>query len=198
MGGWLKLFYDTDWTLNPSIFDYKLTICNPNYYTPHPATGWEFPDPSTFCLPPTPRVHWQYLASMNGRQFVASDIVYHYDRQYGIGDGFTTRDPNLSLPAAGAPNLIPCTSPDNFTVVFGYSMPTRANPAKHQRLRLHQRYRSAGSGPAKRQLQQLAAGGWNRTFHPDRFVSGGSATMVRIPVTGVTTSANGHQTALRR
>ena len=42
MGGWLELFYDTDWTLNPTIFDYKLTILNPNYYTPHMATGWEF------------------------------------------------------------------------------------------------------------------------------------------------------------
>ena len=182
MGGWLELFYDTDWTLNPSIFDYKLTILNPNYYTPHLATGWEFSDPSTFVVHLRHDVYWQNLAPMNGRQFVASDIVYHYDRQYGIGDGFTTRDPNLSLPAAGAPNLISCTSPDNFTVVFGYSMPNQA-----QILQSIEGLGCTNDIEAPEVVQQNGnCNNWRQAvgtgpFILTDFVSGGSATMVRNP-----------------
>jgi hypothetical protein len=43
MGGWLELFYNPDWTLDPAIFDYKMTVINPDYWKPYLATGWEFP-----------------------------------------------------------------------------------------------------------------------------------------------------------
>jgi peptide/nickel transport system substrate-binding protein len=182
MGGWLELFYDTDWTLSPAVFDYKLTILNPAYYTPHLATGWEFSDPSTFVVHLRHDVYWQNIAPMNGRQFVAADIVYHYDRQYGIGDGFTTRDPNLSLPAAGAPNLISCTNPDNFTVFFGYSMP---NPA--QILQSIEGLGCTNDIEAPEIVQQNGnTNNWHQAigtgpFILTDFVSGGSATMVRNP-----------------
>ncbi len=182
MGGWLEMFYDTDWTLSPAVFDYKLTILNPAYYTPHLATTWEFSDPSTFVVHLRHDVYWQNIAPMNGRQFVAADIVYHYDRQYGIGDGFTTRDPNLSLPAAGAPNLISCTNPDNFTVVFGYSMP---NPA--QILQSIEGLGCTNDIEAPEVVQQNGnTNNWHQAigtgpFILTDFVSGGSATMVRNP-----------------
>jgi peptide/nickel transport system substrate-binding protein len=182
MGGWLELFYDTDWTLSPAVFDYKLTILNPAYYTPHLATGWEFSDPSTFVVHLRHDVYWQNIAPMNGRQFVAADIVYHYDRQYGIGDGFTTRDPNLSLPAAGAPNLISCTNPDNFTVVFGYSMPNAA-----QILQSIEGLGCTNDIEAPEIVQQNGnCNNWHQAvgtgpFILTDFVSGGSATMVRNP-----------------
>ena len=105
MGGWMEMFYNTDWTLNPSIFDYKLTVIDPDYYKPLMATGWEFSSPTTFVVHLRQDIYWQNIAPMNGRQFVASDVVFHYDRQYGLGDGYNTPDPNISLPAAGAPAL---------------------------------------------------------------------------------------------
>jgi len=182
MGGWLEMFYDTDWTLNPSIFDYKLTILDPNYYRPHMATSWEFSSPTTFVVNLRHDVYWQNIAPMNGRQFVASDVVFHYDRQYGLGDGFTTRDPNLSLPAAGAPNLISCTNPDNFTVVFTYSL---ANPAQ-----ILQSIEGLGCTNDIEPPEVVQANGncnnWHQAvgtgpFILTDFVSGASATMVKNP-----------------
>jgi peptide/nickel transport system substrate-binding protein len=83
-GGWLEMFYNPDWTLNPSIFDYKLTVLNPDYWKPFLATSWEFSSPTTFVVNLRHDVYWQNIAPMNGRQFVASDIVFHYDRLYGL------------------------------------------------------------------------------------------------------------------
>jgi peptide/nickel transport system substrate-binding protein len=127
MGGWLEMFYNIDWTLNPVIFDYKLTIINPDYYTPHLATSWEFKDPSTFVVHLRQNIYWQNIAPMNGRQFVASDVAFHYARQYGLGYGYSTRDPYLSAPSTSAPNLTSVTATDKYTVVFTFSMP---NPAQ--------------------------------------------------------------------
>ena len=182
MGGWLELFYNPDWTLDPAIFDYKMTVINPDYWKPYLATGWEFSDPSTLVLHLRHDVYWQNLAPMNGRQFLASDVVFHFDRQYGLGDGYTTRDPNLSLPAAGAPNLISCTNPDNFTVVMGYSIP---NPA--QILQSLEGFTCQLDIESPEVVQQNGnTNNWHQAvgtgpFILTDFVSGGSATMVRNP-----------------
>ena len=182
MGGWLELFYNPNWTLDPAIFDYKLTVLNPDYWKPFLATGWEFSDPSTLVLHLRHDVYWQNLAPMNGRQFLASDVVFHFDRQYGLGDGYTTRDPNLSLPAAGVPNLISCTNPDNFTVVMGYSLP---NPA--QILQSLEGFTCQLDIEPPEVVQQNGnTNNWHQAvgtgpFILTDFVSGGSATMVRNP-----------------
>jgi len=81
----------------------------------------------------------------------------------------------------GAPNLISCTNPDNFTVVFGYSMPNPAQILQSiEGLGCNQRYRGAGrsfseNGNCNNWHQAIGTG----PFILTDFVSGGSATMVR-------------------
>jgi len=180
MGGWMELFYNIDWTLSPTIFDYKLTIINPDYYTPHLATSWEFSNPTTFVVHLRHDIYWQNIAPMNGRQFVASDVVFHYDRQYGLGMGYTTRDPNLSPIVASAPNLISMAAPDNFTVVMTYSLP---NPA--QILQSIEGLGCTNDLEAPEVVQQNGnCNNWHNAvgtgpFILTDFVSGASSTMVK-------------------
>ena len=182
MGAWLEMFYTPDWTLDPAIFDYKLTVLNPDYWKPLLGTSWEFSNPTTFVVHLRHDIYWQNISPMNGRQFVASDIVFHYDRLYGLGDGYTTRDPNVSLPAAGAPNLISCTNPDNWTVVMGYSLP---NPA--QILQSIEGYTCQSDIEPPEVVQQNGnTNNWHQAIGTGPliltdFVSGASATMVRNP-----------------
>ncbi len=154
MGAWLEMFYNPDWTLNPAIFDYKLTVLDPDYWQPFLATSWSFSSPTTLVVNLRHDIYWQNISPMNGRQFVASDVVFHYDRLYGLGDGYTTRDPNLSLPAAGAPNLVSVTNPDNFTVIMTYSLPNPAQILQSiEGFTCQMRYRTAGNRPAKWKYQ---------------------------------------------
>ena len=56
-------------------------------------------------------------------QFVASDVVAHYDRMLGQGDGFTTLDPYYN----GNANWLALTSvvaTGNFTVTFKWKQGT--------------------------------------------------------------------------
>ena len=47
-------------------------------------------------------IPWQDIPPANGREFVAEDIVFHFDRAYGIGSGYTSPSParadHVSLP----------------------------------------------------------------------------------------------------
>lgn len=182
MGAWLEMFYNPDWTLNPAIFDYKLTVLDPDYWQPFLATSWSFSSPTTFVVNLRHDIYWQNISPMNGRQFVASDVVFHYDRLYGLGDGYTTRDPNLSLPAAGAPNLVSVTNPDNFTVIMTYSLP---NPA--QILQSIEGFTCQSDIEPPEIVQQNGnTNNWHQAigtgpFILTDFVSGASVTMVRNP-----------------
>jgi peptide/nickel transport system substrate-binding protein len=182
MGGWMEMFYDTDWTLNPSIFDFKLTIINPDYYTPHMATGWEFSAPDTLVVHLRQDVYWQNIAPMSGRQFVASDVAFHYARQYGLGYGYTTRDPYLSAPSASAPNLIAVTATDKFTVTFKFSLPNQV-----QILNSLEGLGCTNCIEPPEVIQQYGnANDWHHAigtgpFILSDFVSGASATMVSNP-----------------
>ena len=62
-------------------------------------------------------IYWQDIPPVNGREFTADDVAYHYHRVYGLGSGFTK-------PAAGHvvdvtfKNLISVTATDKYTVMF--------------------------------------------------------------------------------
>jgi len=126
MGAWLEILNKHDWTLNPAVFDYKLTILNNDYVLPNLPASWEFSDPSTFVIHLRHGIYWQNIAPMNGREFVASDVAFHYDRESGLGYGYTTRNPNRGAPSTGTPQLVSVTATDKYTVTFAYSLP---NPA---------------------------------------------------------------------
>jgi len=48
-------------------------------------------------------IHWQNISPVNGRDFTADDVVFHYQRMDGLGSGMTP-SPN----EAGSPVLTQC------------------------------------------------------------------------------------------
>jgi len=47
--------------------------------------SWEEPDPRTFILHLKKGIHWQNLPPVNGREFVADDVVYSWERLATVG-----------------------------------------------------------------------------------------------------------------
>jgi len=111
-----------DWTLSPSIFDFTNSYAPPDYCTGFLASSWEFTDSTTYVLHIRQGIHYQNIPPANGRQMTAADIVYHYDRLFGLGDGFTKVDPNYAT-VTQFQSLISITATDNWTVVFKWKTP---------------------------------------------------------------------------
>jgi len=114
--GWMERLFTNKWTVNPTEFGY-LSLYRPDQYVGGQlAESWEFTDPYTFVVHLRQNVYWQNIPPANGRQFVASDVVYSYDRLFGLG-GF----PNVPYNAMYswyAQNLTSVTALDNYTVAF--------------------------------------------------------------------------------
>ena len=83
---------------------------------PHLAESFEMPDPLSLIFKIRKGIHWHDKAPMNGRELVAEDIVFNYNRMAGLGSGFTEPSPGsagfTSLPTESI------TAPDKYTVVF--------------------------------------------------------------------------------
>jgi len=114
---YMETLHGDDWTLNPSVFNYQISFRPSNYVVGCLASDWEFSDPNTYVIHIRQGIHWQNIAPANGREFIADDIVYHFDRLYGLGDGFTKVD-TFHASDAEVGNLLSITAPDKYTVNF--------------------------------------------------------------------------------
>ena len=123
MSAWLERTVADDWTLNPDVWNYQIAFRPSQYVLGFLAESWEMPNASTYILHLNQDIYWQNIPPANGRQFVASDVVFHYDRLLGIGDGFTV--PNAVINITAYQQLASVTATDNFTVVFTWKI---ANP----------------------------------------------------------------------
>ena len=81
-------------------------------------TGYTMPNPYTVICSLRQNVYWQNLAPVNGRQFVASDVVNHYDRLLGLGNGFS-KDPYY-VSVTGWNPLLSVVATDKYTVTFNW------------------------------------------------------------------------------
>ena len=117
---WLERLFTDDWTLDPKIWNYKIDFRPDEYTKGSLAQSWEFKDPATLVVKLRHGIHWQNIAPVNGREFVASDVIYHYNRLLGLGDGFTKISPLFS-PSTWV-NLKSMSAPDNYTVVFNWAI----------------------------------------------------------------------------
>ena len=118
MGGWMEPLFGDDWTLDPSIFDYKLPVVDFNLKKGRLAERWEFTDASTFVVYLRKGIHWQDIPPVNGRELTADDIVFHYGRQYGVGGGFTKPSPY----AYTTQSIVSATAIDKYTIVFKHNI----------------------------------------------------------------------------
>jgi peptide/nickel transport system substrate-binding protein len=121
--GWLDRLFDNDWTLDPAVFDYKVQWRSGQYAGGQLAQSWEFTDPNTFVIHLRHGVHWQNISPANGREFTADDVVYHYDRSWGLGDGFTKVSPGHASVIEMVQDFISATATDKYTVVLKWKSP---------------------------------------------------------------------------
>jgi len=118
---WMDRLTTDDWTLDPAVFSYNIDFRPAEYEVGSLASSWEFTDPSTYVIHLRNGIHWQNISPVNGREFVASDVVFHYDRMMGLGGGFTTPSPYWG-PDAFWSQLQSITANDKYTVTFKWKM----------------------------------------------------------------------------
>ena len=121
---WMERLQADDWTLDPEVFDYKPLWHNPIYLKGQLAVSWELPEPDTIVFHLRKGVHWQDIPPANGREFVADDVVFHFNRLYALGGGFTKPSPFHTATLAFQ-ELKSVTAADKYTVVFKWKT---ANP----------------------------------------------------------------------
>ncbi|MGP8081037.1 MAG: ABC transporter substrate-binding protein [Dehalococcoidales bacterium] len=122
ISAYMEGLYGDDWALSPSIFDFSTGFRPTDYVTGLLALSWEFTTPGTYIVHLRQNVYWQNIPPLNGRQFVANDVVYNFGRDFGHGDGFTTPSPALATNPLTS-SITSVTATDNYTVVFQFNTP---------------------------------------------------------------------------
>ena len=180
-GAYIEPLFGYDWTLDPATFDYKTAFCPTDFTKGQLAEGYEMPDPNTVIVHLRKGIHWQNIQPANGRELTADDVVYHFDRMFGLAPGFTIAAPNVSGSIKVFLLLKSVTATNNYTVVFtfnsaniesivegitGPSVPRIESPdAVKQWGDLNDWHHAIGTGP----------------FILQDFVSGASATLIKNP-----------------
>ena len=118
---WMESLAANDWTLDPAVIDYKILFRPNQYRKGFLAESWEFTNPSTFIVHLHKGIKWQNISPVNGREFTADDVVYHYHRLFGLGSGLVPSPWHATVPAYK--NLISVTATDKYTVIFKWETP---------------------------------------------------------------------------
>jgi peptide/nickel transport system substrate-binding protein len=103
ISAWMERLVADDWTLDPDIFDYKPLWHPSKYLKGQLAESWEFTNPETIVFHLRKGIHWQDIPPACGREFVADDVVFHFNRA-----------------AKAFQDLKSVTAPDKYTVVFNW------------------------------------------------------------------------------
>lgn len=125
MNGFNDYYNEPLWIVNPTLDRTKVDLTSDwtlyNNFTGNLAKSWSWSDPSTLVVHLRQDVNWQNKAPVNGRQFTADDVVFHFDRMLGTGNGFTTPNPFF---VGRTSTLQKVTAQDKFTVVFKFGTPS--------------------------------------------------------------------------
>ena len=176
----MERVHSDNWTLAPSVFPYNINWRPPDYVTGLLAESWNFTDPNTFIVHLRKGIHWQNIPPVNGREFIADDVVYHWDRYLGLGSGM--KGSTYYNAVAVWQNLASVTTNDKYTVVFKWKisnpefiMETMQGAGHEQCIEAHEAveqwgdlsdwHHAIGTGP----------------FILTDFVSGSSLTVIKNP-----------------
>ena len=118
---WFERLCFMDWTLDRDTFAYKTGFTPEKYYTGILAESWEKPDAQTVIVHLREGVNWQDKPPVNGREFVAADVQFHFDYLLGTGSGFTEPNPFF---AGMLSSLERAVAIDDYTVEFTFKKPT--------------------------------------------------------------------------
>ena len=178
-GYYEKLLAD-NWTMDPAVYDYRARPATINNMAGQLAQSWEFTDSSTLVFHLRQGVHWQDITPVNGREFTADDVAYHFQRQNGWGPGMTPSP----FQSVGTPfmNLISVTATDKYTAVFKWKV---SNP--EYIIEAMQSFATGLDMEAKEAVQLWGnVNDWHHAigtgpFLLTDFVSGSSATLTKNP-----------------
>jgi peptide/nickel transport system substrate-binding protein len=177
---WLERLHADDWALDPAVFDYSISFRPYQYVKGWLGETWEFTDANTYVVHLHQGIHWQDLPPANGREFVADDVVFHYDRVLGTGHGFTKPAPLNNI--TPFKDLVSVTAPDKYTVVFKWK--TANAESIMETLQGNDALQHLENPEAVRQWGDLLD--WHHAigtgpFILKDFVPGSSATLVKNP-----------------
>jgi peptide/nickel transport system substrate-binding protein len=116
---WLEPLNTDNWTISPTVFSFNIGYHPTQFQVGELAASWEFTDPNTYVVHLRQGIYWQNIAPANGREFIASDVVNHYQR---LG-GYSTFAVDPLSDTTQNTDLVSVTATDNFTVVFKTKTP---------------------------------------------------------------------------
>ena len=111
-----------DYSVNPSIWDFSIGWLPSQYAANNMITGYDMPNPYTVICHLRTDIFWQNIPPSYSRQFLAADIVAHYDRLLGLGNGYAI-DPYYVSVTGWAP-LLSVVANDQLTVTFNWKQGT--------------------------------------------------------------------------
>ena len=106
------------WTTDPAIFNYQLNWRPSEFVQGILLESYEYTTPSTWVAHVRKGIHWENKAPANGRLFVASDLVAHYQRLFGVGTGPGSP---LYTRYSGWTSLTSVTTDGDYTAIFKWS-----------------------------------------------------------------------------
>ena len=121
----LEPLFMPDWSVDRNEYGFTTNFIPTEYYKGCLAESYEQPDLATVIVHLRQDVYWQDKEPVNGRQFVANDVVYHYSRLAGIGP-FEGKDPSPQCGARLTP-IASITALDDYTVEFKFKEETPTN-----------------------------------------------------------------------
>jgi peptide/nickel transport system substrate-binding protein len=124
LGQVMQQLWMGDYTVDPNTWDYSIGWLPSKYATGLMITGYDMPNTYTVICHLRNDIYWQNLPPVNGRQFVASDVVAHYNRMLGLGGGFSKSPYYVSV--TGWNPLISVVATDKLTVTFNWTPGTSA------------------------------------------------------------------------
>ena len=110
-----------DWAADRAEISFGGTWTPLRFMTGALAESWEMADPLTYIFHIREGVRWHDKAPMNGREFIAQDVVYNFHRYTGSGSGFT--EPSAAAAELASIPFESITASDDLTVVFKLTEP---------------------------------------------------------------------------
>jgi len=89
LGAWYDPLFWEDWAIEPVLGKFV----EAGEYRGMLAESWEQTDPTMITIHLKKNIRWQNKPPTNGREFVADDVVYNFDRILGTGHGFDQPNP---------------------------------------------------------------------------------------------------------
>ena len=113
---WMDKLASDNWTIDPAVFNYRIAWRPPQYVGGQLAQSWEFTSPNTLVFHLRQGVRYQNIDPVNGRELTSADIVYHYQRLYGLGSSMKGAAALATSPMAQTLSTI--TANDKYTVTM--------------------------------------------------------------------------------